>query len=85
MNNKNADIPALLADVVDVQSRPDGHYCIVDYAPDSSEYEGGVDGVEWHEECARRLADVRRRLPVGWQAEWVDDDVDIWCADVSAC
>jgi hypothetical protein len=49
---------------------------IVGVAPDSAG-DDTAPGSAWHVETDRIIADVRRALHPGWEAEWVDDDIHI--------
>ena len=69
---------AAMREVAEVQPDGRGQYWIRAYAPDNNDFDGDMSpGSEWDEECERLLETVQDALPVGWSAEWVDDDVCI--------
>ena len=73
------DVVRSLNHIADVLIDDNGNARIGDYSPDSSQPEYSITepGSAWAEECKRLLAEIRDSLPVGWDADWSDDDVII--------
>jgi hypothetical protein len=67
-----------LAGIADFNAHPDkDRLCVGSFAPDAADYGGATEpGSEWDEECDRLLVDVESIVrPLGWMAQWVDDDM----------
>jgi hypothetical protein len=63
----------------------DDRIVIVDAAPDSGDYGGSTEhGSAWDIECDRILGEIREAVePLGWMADWCDDDIHVEPREVS--